>query len=251
MELNIQDKVSIVTGGSSGIGKTTSLVLAKEGSNVVVADIFFEEAKKVAEEIRNLGRDSLALKVDVTKKSEVQGMVNQVMEKYKEVDILVNCAGILRFSPIEDLSEKDWNDILDVNLTGTFFCSQAVIKIMKKQKSGKIINISSCAAKVGGVRAAASYSVSKAGVSNLTICLAKELAPYKVNVNAIAPSMIDTPMTNQPGYGKEAKANFVKTIPLGLGKPEDIANAILFLVSDKSCYITGEILDVNGGFIMD
>ena len=251
MELNIQDKVSIVTGGSSGIGKVTALALAEEGSKVVVADVNFEQANKVAEEIRTLGQEAVAMKVDVTNKAEVQDMVNQVMEKYKKVDILVNCAGILRFSPIEELSEKDWNDILDVNLTGTFFCSQAVIKIMKKQKSGKIVNISSCAAKVGGVRAAASYSVSKAGVSNLTICLAKELAPYKVNVNAIAPSMIDTPMTNQPGYGKEAKANFVKTIPLGLGKPEDIANAILFLVSDNSCYITGEILDVNGGFIMD
>jgi len=251
MELNIQDKVSIVTGGSSGIGKATALALAEEGSKVVIADVNFEQINKVIEEIRALEQEAVAMKVDVTNKAEVQDMVNQVMEKYKKVDILVNCAGILRFSPIEELSEKDWNDILDVNLTGTFFCSQAVIKTMKKQKSGKIVNISSCAAKVGGVRAAASYSVSKAGVSNLTICLAKELAPYKVNVNAIAPSMIDTPMTNQPGYGKEAKANFVKTIPLGLGKPEDIANAILFLVSDKSCYITGEILDVNGGFIMD
>ena len=251
MELNIQDKVSIVTGGSSGIGKVTALALAEEGSKIVVVDINFEQAGKVAEEIRTLGQEAVAMKVDVTNKAEVQDMLKKVLDKYQRIDILVNCAGILRFSPIEDLSEKDWNDILDVNLTGTFFCSQAVIKGMKKQKSGKIVNISSCAAKVGGVRAAASYSVSKAGVSNLTICLAKELAPYKVNVNAIAPSMIDTPMTNQPGYGKEAKANFVKTIPLGLGKPEDIANAILFLVSDKSCYITGEILDVNGGFIMD
>ena len=251
MELNIQDKVSIVTGGSSGIGRITALALAEEGSKVVVADVNFEQAEKVAGEIRTSGQEAVAMKVDVTNKAEVQEMVNQVMEKYKKVDILVNCAGILRFSPIEDLSEKDWNDILDVNLTGTFFCSQAVIKIMKKQKSGKIVNISSCAAKVGGVRAAASYSVSKAGVSNLTICLARELAPHKINVNAISPAMIDTPMTNQEGYGKEAKANFVKNIPLGLGQPEDIANAILFLVSDKSCYITGEILDVNGGFVMD
>jgi len=251
MELGIQDKVSIVTGGSSGIGRITALALAKEGSKVVVADVNFEQAKKVTEEIRALGQEAVAMKVDVTSKAEVQDMVKKVLDKYQRIDILVNCAGILRFSPIEDLSEKDWNDILDVNLTGTFFCSQAVIKTMKKQKSGKIVNISSCAAKVGGVRAAASYSVSKAGVSNLTICLARELAPHKINVNAISPAMIDTPMTNQPGYGKEAKENFVKNIPLGLGQPEDIANAILFLVSDKSCYITGEILDVNGGFVMD
>lgn len=111
--------------------------------------------------------------------------------------------------------------------------------------------MSSTAAKVGSVRAAASYSVSRAGVSNLTICLTRELAPYNINVNAIAPSMINTPMTNQPGYGKEARENFVKNIPLGLGQPEDIVNAILFLVSDKSRYVTGEILDMNGGFIMD
>jgi len=251
MELNIKNKVSIVTGGSSGIGRVTALALAEEGSKVVIADVNLEQAKKIVEEISASGQEAVAIEVDVTSKVEVQEMVNQVMEKYKKVDILINCAGILRFSSIEDLSEKDWNDILDVNLTGTFFCSQAVIKAMKKQKSGNIVNISSCAAKVGGVRAAASYSVSKAGVSNLTICLARELAPYKINVNAISPAMIDTPMTNQPGYGKEAQANFVKTIPLGLGKPEDIANAILFLVSDRSRYITGEVLDVNGGFVMD
>ena len=251
MELNIKNKVSIVTGGSSGIGRVTALTLAKEGSKVVVADVNLEQASKVTEEIKALGQEATAIKVDVSNKAEVQSMVNQAIKKYNTVDILVNCAGILRFSSIEELSEKDWNDILDVNLTGTFLCSQAVIKAMKKQKSGKIVNISSCAAKVGGVRAAASYSVSKAGVSNLTICLARELASFKINVNAIAPSMIDTPMTNQPGYGKEAQANFVKTIPLGLGKPEDIADAILFLVSDKSRYITGEILDVNGGFVMD
>jgi len=251
MELNIKNKVSIVTGGSSGIGRVTALALAKEGSKVVVADVNLKQASKVTEEIKALGQEATAVQVDVSNKVEVQDMVNQVIKKYNTVDILVNCAGILRFSSIEELSEKDWNDILDVNLTGTFLCSQAVIKAMKKQKSGKIVNISSCAAKVGGVRAAASYSVSKAGVSNLTICLARELASSKINVNAIAPSMIDTPMTNQPGYGKEAQANFVKTIPLGLGKPEDISDAILFLVSDRSRYITGEILDVNGGFVMD
>ena len=251
MELNIKNKVSIVTGGSSGIGRVTALALAKEGSKVVVADVNLKQASKVTEEIKALGQEATAMQVDVSNKAEVQDMVSQVIKKYITVNILVNCAGILRFSSIEELSEKDWNDILDVNLTGTFLCSQAVIKPMKKQKSGKIVNISSCAAKVGGVRAAASYSVSKAGVSNLTICLARELASSKINVNAIAPSMIDTPMTNQPGYGKEAQANFVKTIPLGLGKPEDIADAILFLVSDRSRYITGEILDVNGGFVMD
>jgi len=251
MELNIKNKVSIVTGGSSGIGRVTALALAKEGSKVVVADVNLKQASKVTEEIKALGQEATAMQVDVSNKAEVQDMVSQVIKKYITVNILVNCAGILRFSSIEELSEKDWNDILDVNLTGTFLCSQAVIKPMKKQKSGKIVNISSCAAKVGGVRAAASYSVSKAGVSNLTICLARELASSKINVNAIAPSMIDTPMTNQPGYGKEAQANFVKTIPLGLGKPEDIADAILFLVSNRSRYITGEILDVNGGFVMD
>jgi 3-oxoacyl-[acyl-carrier protein] reductase len=251
MDLGIQGKVALVTGGASGIGKATSLALAEEGINVVVVDVSIKDAEKVAKEISDLGQDSLAIQVDVTKKNEVQAMVKQALDKFQRIDILINCAGILRFSLIEDLSEKDWYDILNVNLTGTFFCSQAVIKTMKKQNSGKIVNMSSTAAKVGGVRAAASYSVSKAGVSNLTICLARELAPYNIRVNAIAPAMVNTPMTNQPGYGKEARENFVKNIPLGLGQPEDIANAMLFLVSDQSRYITGEILDVNGGFIMD
>ncbi len=251
MELNLQNKVAIITGGASGIGEATSIALANENCDIVVADVILKEAEKVAKKINDLGRDALALEVDVSKKSEVQEMVKKVLMKFSTIDILVNCAGILRFSSIEGLSEKDWQDILDINLTGTFFCSQAVIQTMKKQKSGKIVNMSSTAAKVGGIRAAASYSVSKAGVSNLTICLARELAPYNIRVNAIAPAMVNTPMTNQPDYGDEARKNFVKNIPLGLGQPEDIADAILFLVSDKSRYITGEILDVNGGFIMD
>jgi len=142
MEYNLQDKVSIVTGGSSGIGKVTALALAEEGSKVVVADVNFEQANKVTGEIRALGQEAVAMKVDVTNKSEVQDMIDQILEKFKRIDILVNCAGILPFSSIEELSEKDWKDILDVNLTGTFFCSQAVIKGMKKQKSGKIVNIS-------------------------------------------------------------------------------------------------------------
>ena len=248
MELN--GKVSIVTGGFSGIGKATALALAKEGSNVVIADINIDHTKEIAHKINSLGRESLIVKVNVANKSEVQDMVKQVLKKFNRVDILVNCAGILRFSSIENLSEKDWDDIIDVNLKGTFLCSQVVIKTMKRQKSGKIVNISSCAAKVGGIRAAASYSVSKAGVSNFTICLAKEMAPYKVNVNAISPGMVDTPMTRHKNYGKEARDNFAKVIPLGMSQSEDMANAILFLVSKRSRYITGEILDVDGGFVM-
>jgi len=251
MELN--GKVSIVTGGSSGIGRATALALAKEGSNVVIADINIDQAKEVANEVNSLSRESLIVQVNIANKSEVQDMAKQVLKKFNRIDTLVNCAGILRFSSVEDLSEKDWDDQIDVNLKGTFLCSQAVIKTMKKQRSGKIVNISSCAAKNWIGRASAGYATSKAGVSNFTICLAKEMAPYGVCVNAIAPALIETPMTRSKEYGEGILENAAaKVIPLGFfGKAEDIANAVLFLVSDKSRYITGEILDVNGGLIMD
>jgi len=150
---------------------------------------------------------------------------------------------------VEEIDEADWNEVIDVNLKGTFLCCKAVIRSMKKHRSGRIVNISSTAAKIGGTNAAASYTAAKAGVSGFTIHLAKEVHPYNILVNAVAPGAIDTQLLDS--YGSEGREILRKSTPLGLGKPQDVAEAVLFLVSDRAEFITGEILDVNGGSVMD
>lgn len=249
----LNNKLSIVTGGCGGIGEATALTLAREGSNVVIVDYNIEKGDKIAKKINDLGQEALVIKTDVADKSQVQDMKKQVMDKFNTIDILVNCAGILTYSSVEKTSVEEWDKVLDVNLKGTFLCSQVVIGVMKKKKSGKIVNISSCAGKNWTGRASAAYAVSKAGVSNFTIYLAKELAKYGVNVNAIAPGPIQTNMTTSKGYGKDTlKKAAAKIIPMRRpGQPKDVAKAVLFLASDMSDYITGEILDVNGGLLMD
>jgi len=256
--MELQDQVAVVTGGAmaGGIGRTTAKVLAREGANIVIADILDKEAEKTVQEIRAMGREALAVKTDVSVESDVNTMIKAAFEEFGKIDILVNNAGILRVGLIEDITVNEWDEMLAVHLRGAFLCSKAVIPIMKKQRSGKIVSLSSCAAKVGGVRAQASYACAKAGISCLTIALAKQLASYNIRVNAVAPGAIDTYMLSDDyylgGYLPEWREEFIKATPLGFGKPEDVAEAILFLVSDKrSRWITGEILDINGGFLMD
>jgi len=249
----LNNKVSIVTGGCGGIGEATVVTLAREGSNIVIVDNNIERGDEIAEKINDLGQEVLVIKTDVADKNQVQDMKKQVLDKFNTIDILVNCAGILTFSSVEKMSVEEWDKVLAVNLKGTFLCSQVVIDVMKEKKSGKIVNISSCAAKNWTGRASVAYAVSKAGVSNFTIYLAKELAEYGINVNAIAPGPIQTNMTTSKGYGKDILKKVAATaIPLRRpGRPEDVAKAVLFLASDMSDYITGEILDVNGGLLMD
>jgi 3-oxoacyl-[acyl-carrier protein] reductase len=189
------------------------------------------------------------VKADVSKKAQVVRMVETVRTKLGEIDILVNNAGIVNAGKIENIPEAEWDRVLAVNLKGTFLCCQAVLPSMKQRQSGTIVNISSVSAKIGGINSAASYAVSKAGISCFTIQLAKEALPYHIRVNAIAPGGIDTDLLDV--CGPRARENLVKLTPLGLGQPEDIAEAVVFLVSDKARFITGEILDVNGGILMD
>lgn len=248
-----KNNVSVVTGGCGGIGEVIAITLAKEGSKVVIVDNNIEEGDKIARKIKDVGQEVMIVKIDITDESQVHNMKEKVLDKFNTIDILVNCAGVLSFSSVEKTSVEEWDKVLDVNLKGTFLCSQAVIGIMKEKKSGKIVNISSCAAKNWFGRASVAYTVSKAGVSNFTIYLAKELAEYGINVNAIAPGPTETKMTTSESYGKDALEKVARNIiPLRRpGKPEDIAKAVLFLSSNMSDYITGEILDVNGGLIMD
>ena len=248
--MKLSDKVSIVTGGAQGIGRAIAIGLAERCSDIAICDLKFELAQQVETEIRSFGRKAISLKVDVSKSVEVNKMVEEVIKEFGRIDILVNNAGICQVVSIENMTEEDWDRVMSINLKSVFLCSKAVMAIMKRQRSGRIINLGSIAGKIGGILTGANYSVSKAGVICFTKALARELAPFGITVNAVAPGVIETQMTRdicQGGWNSD-----LKVIPSGtIGVPEDVANGVAFLVSDEAHYITGEILDVNGGMLMD
>jgi len=246
--MRVEGKVAIVTGAGLGIGKAIALTLAKEGADVVVADVDLQSAEKVVDEVKSMGRKGLAVKVDVSKKEDVDQMVKKTLDAFKRIDILVNNAGTEKIAPSIELSEADWDRVIDVNLKGEFLCSQAVGREMIKQKRGKIINIASTA----GYRAMpgmAAYSASKSGVQQLTKVLAIEWARYNINVNSVSPGFTMTPMVEtifreNPEFLKDR----VKAIPIQrANEPEEIANAVLFLASEESDTIVGQDIVVDGG----
>lgn len=244
------NRVAIVTGGARGIGRAICYVLARDGADIVVADIDEEAAKGTAEAIASSGRRSMAVRVDVSSEESVLNLYRQVAERFGRVDILVNNAGICYMRPILETEVDEWNRVLAVNLLGTFLMSREAFRLMKEQRSGKIISIGSAAGKIGGIAAGAHYSVSKAGVMCFTKSLALQAAPYKINVNAVCPGPTATEMTD--AWGDDVNSAFAAGIPWKeYGTPEDIAEAVGFLAGDKSNYITGEIIDVNGGLVMD
>ncbi|RLE11346.1 short-chain dehydrogenase [Candidatus Aerophobetes bacterium] len=246
----LEGRVAVVTGGARGIGKAICQTLAREGARVAVCDVDYKAAEEAATEMRGQGLSTFPVKLDVSYSKEVKRVFEDIINKYKKVDILINNAGICYYIPFEKISEGEWDRVLAVNLKGTFLCCQAVMQSMISQGWGKIVNISSVAAKIGGILAGAHYSASKAGVICLTKSLARRMAPHGVNVNAICPGQIKTRMTDV--WSEEEKEKFVQQIPLGhFGEPQDIAEAVLFLVSERAKFITGEIIDVNGGFFMD
>ena len=244
--LELEDKVAIVTGGNQGIGRATALRLAEAGAKVVVASRNQVRNRQVAAEIeQRFQRQAVPLAVDVAERQAVEALVEKVIEEFGQVDILVNNAGICRLSqPFEELEDAAWDAVLDVNVKGVLHCVRAVIPLFKEQKAGKIVNVASLAGEVGGIATAADYVASKAAVIGLTKSLARYLGPYQVNVNAVAPGFIRTSMT-------ESMQIDVGGIPLrSVGEPEDVAEAICFLASSRSRYITGTTLDVNGGLYM-
>ena len=246
--LKLAGRVALVTGAAQGIGKAVALLLARNGADIVVSDINLEKAEETANEVRSIGRKALAIKGDVANWDDVEQMMDVILEKFAKIDILVNNAGITRDKLILRMTEEDWDAVLDVNLKGTFHCTKAVVRHMAKQRSGKIVNIASVVGEMGNA-SQANYSASKAGVIGLTKTIAREFAQRGININAIAPGYIETPMTE--ALPEKAKEELKKLIPMErLGKPEDVAEAVLFLVSEESSYITGQVLNVNGGIYM-
>lgn len=248
--MKLKDKVALVTGAARGIGKAIALTLAQEGASVVIADVDEEGIRQVVQEIEARGHRAKAVKVDVSQRQEVQRLVSEAVSTFGKIDILVNNAGIIRRGNFVEHKQQEWEKVLSVNLGGTFNCSQEVTPLMIKQRGGKIINITSIAGKVGDLASAPSYGASKGAMNTFTFSLARELAPYGINVNAIAPHAIETEMSAE--WSDEKRRQIVESIPLKrLGTPEEVAEAVVFLASDGANFITGEVLDVNGGYLMD
>ncbi|MCL4458294.1 MAG: 3-oxoacyl-ACP reductase FabG [Chloroflexi bacterium] len=253
--MNLSGKVAIVTGVSSsrGIGRAAALALATAGADmVVIAGHNIEGAREVAREIETLGRRSLALRVDVTDGRQIVHAVEETLAHFGRIDILVNNAGATQKVGLLEMTEDDWGHIIAVNLKGTFLFTKAVLPVMIKQRSGRIISISSISAKRGGgYYGGAHYCAAKAGVLGFAKAVAREMAPYGITSNVICPGTIDTDFMGGPLL-PERKEAILRDLPLGrLGRPEDIANAILFLASDEAEWITGEVMDVNGGAHID
>jgi len=247
--IDLTNKVALVTGASRGIGKEIALTLAKAGSNVVVNYSKSEEqAEEVVKEISFFGGKSFAIRADISDENQVKEMVDKTISKFGTIDILINNAGVTKDTLIVRMNNDDWEDVLNVCLKGAFFCSKYISRIMIRKKSGSIVNISS----IVGVRGNAgqvNYSSAKAGLIGLTKSLARELAPRGVRVNAIAPGYIKTKLTDI--LSESVKDNILKATPLGyLGETKDVANSVLFLVSDLARYITGHVLLVDGGMGM-
>lgn len=248
---NLENKVAIVTGASSGIGKSISLTLAEAGANVILVSRRIDVLNQLVEHINQKGYKSLAIKADISKKEEVDGMLEKALGEFEKIDILVNNAGINRRALIEIFSEKDWDDVINTNLKGTFLCSQAVGRIMIKHRKGKIINISSMNSVIVGENIPA-YDASKGGIMQLTKTLALGWAKYNINVNAIGPGHFKTEMTKSQ-YEDEVKSQQIMTsIPLKRwGVPQtDLSGIVILLASEASNYITGQTMYVDGGCLL-
>ncbi|NIQ06756.1 MAG: SDR family oxidoreductase [Candidatus Korarchaeota archaeon] len=248
--MRLKGRKGIVTGSSRGIGRAIARGLAREGADVVINyHKSGEKAQKVAEKIRSMGRESLVIQADVTKKSAVKNMVKETMEAFNRIDFLVNNAGIVRKGPMEDLSVEEWDRVIDVNLRGPFLCSKYIGKQMIEQRGGSIVNISSISGLHPEIYMGA-YSPSKAGLIKLSQVLAVEWAKYGIRVNAVCPGAVETPMMDEAYDAPTALKARTEAIPMKrFAKPEEIANLVVFLLSPEASYITGEYIVIDGGSV--
>jgi NAD(P)-dependent dehydrogenase (short-subunit alcohol dehydrogenase family) len=246
---DLNEKVAIVTGARRGIGKGIALKFAENGAKVVVTDISKEDCEKVADEIKEKNGEALALKLDVTNEDEIKEVVNKTVEKYGKIDILVNNAGIYIANELENMETAEIDKELNINLKGPILCTKYVLPKMKEKNYGKIVTIASIAGFVGFAQSSI-YCATKGALVNMTRELALDLGKNNINVNGIAPGVIDTPMTKDMLEDEQTKNGLMMNIPYGrIGKPEDIANAVAFLASDEAEYITGQTLAVDGGWL--
>lgn len=247
----VTGKVALVTGSGRGIGKAIALALAERGADIVINDLDMDNAAHTVEEIKALGRKAIAIKADVSSEIEVEEMVKECMNQFGRIDILVNNAGLISTKLLQETTVQDWDRIMSINLKGVFLCTKAVYPYMMDQKSGKIINIASVAGKRGGgLFGKSAYSASKGGVISFTKAVAREAGEFGINVNAVTPGFTDTEMVT--GMSQDQRESVINSIPMRrAGKPEDIAKAVCFLASSDSDYISGEIMDVDGGIMMD
>lgn len=247
----LRNKVAIITGGGRGIGRAISLIFAEHGAQCVIADINLEKAQSVADEINQIGSKAFAVKVDVTNEDEVNSLVKTCLDTCGRVDVLVNNAGITSPLMLLETNQEDFDRQIKVNLNSVYLCTKAVFPSMMSQGHGKIINIASIAGKRGGgILGKSAYAAAKGGVIAFTKATAREGGQYGINVNAIAPGLTSTEMTEK--FSGTQRDTVIQNVPLGrVGQPEDVAKAAVFLASSYSDYITGEIMDVDGGFMMD
>ena len=248
VDLRFQNKVVLITGAARGIGRAIALAFAKEGAKIVVNHYKSKkEANKLVAEIKKIGPDAIAIRADISEINEIKKLVKESIIKFKGIDIIINNAGIQLPAPINETTEEMWDNTFDINLKGAFFCIKEVLPYMKQKTKGKIINISSIAALVGSL-VSVSYGSSKAGVSNMTKTLSRELGKYNITINVVAPGPTDTDLMRN--LGKERREIIQKETPLGrIATPEDIAKAVLFFASNKADFITGQTLIVDGGRI--
>jgi NAD(P)-dependent dehydrogenase (short-subunit alcohol dehydrogenase family) len=244
--ITLKDQVAIVTGAAQGIGKVIALELASDGAKVALWDVSSEAVEAAAAQMRDRGLHAKAYVVDVTSSSAVDAGVAQVCEELGALDVLVNNAGISRAAMIPKMTDEQWDDVIRVNLTGFFYTTRAAARVMKERNSGAMVNISSLAGQRGSI-GQINYAAAKAGVIGLTKAAAKELARYGIRANCICPGLIETDMTGKVLSDEKLRAQYVGEIPLGrVGQPLDIAQTVVFLASDASSFISGQVIAVNG-----
>ncbi|MDO8685516.1 MAG: SDR family NAD(P)-dependent oxidoreductase [Clostridiales bacterium] len=247
--MGLEGRVAIVTGAGRGIGESISRILAQNGARVVLVDIILDNAKKAADKITGSGGDAIGIRADVSKPEDVNDTVRTLIDKYGKVDILVNNAGVAYKTAFEELTIQEWDKVMDINLKGAFLFSQAVIKYMKEQRYGRIINISSMAGIAGSENVGCHYCASMAGLIGMTKYLSRNYAYYGITINAIAPGPIGSEMTE--GFGSEEYKVLIDSMPMKkLGRPENIGDIAAFLASEEAEFITGTTIEASGGEIV-